>query len=77
MKKIAEPLSLRISDSESPYRAVKLQAVLSKHKASPTDVLRALIDIYIDTDGEVQFPAKLVHVDGGNGHENGRRAVKH
>jgi hypothetical protein len=58
-----EPLSIRISDRYDPHRGKKLQVVLDKNRASIASVIRGLIDAYIESNGEVPFPVKLVAAD--------------
>jgi hypothetical protein len=54
-----EPVSIRISDESNPERGEQFQRVLSKRKASPSDVIRGLVDAYIRCEGEVSFPVRL------------------
>lgn len=63
-----EPLSLRISDESNRKRAADFQRVLDRRAANPSEVLRRLIDAYIQSDGAVTFPARLVS-------QNGDRAI--
>ena len=60
MKKIGEPLSLKISDTTDRERGRKLAECIDRRKASLPDVMRALIDAYLATDGQITFPVKLV-----------------
>lgn len=69
-QKMKEPISLRVSDSEDPQRGAKFKRVLDRKKASATDVLRALVDAYILSEGAIDFPVRLV----GNGSDATPRA---
>jgi hypothetical protein len=59
-KTMTEPMSFRPSNSDNPKRGERFEAVLKRVGANPTDVMRLLIDAYIETDGRVQFPIQLV-----------------
>jgi hypothetical protein len=54
-----EPLSLRISDVSNPKRGEEFERVLKKRRANAGDVVRGLVQAYIDSDGSVNFPWAL------------------
>lgn len=51
-----EPLSLRISDASDPKRGEKFERVLTKRRANAADVMRGLVDAYIESDGAPGAP---------------------
>jgi hypothetical protein len=62
-----EPVSLRISDSTDPKRGEKFEQVLKKRRANAADVLRGLVQAYIDSDGDPAFPWMLKEAESGYG----------
>lgn len=58
--KLKEPISLRVSDTIDPKRGAKFKTVLDRKGASATFVLRALIDAYIESNGNIDFPVQLM-----------------
>lgn len=54
-----DPFRFRVN-VDGPNRAERFQAVLDKKKANAQDVLRALMDAYIESNANVDFPVKLV-----------------
>lgn len=55
-----EPLSLRINDETNPNRSEHFRRVLGARGAKPSEVIRHLIDSYIDSGGKIAFPATLI-----------------
>jgi hypothetical protein len=54
-----EPFTLRISDSKRKDRASRFEEVLDKRAANPTEVMRRLIDAYIEAGGDIIFPIRF------------------
>jgi predicted TIM-barrel enzyme len=59
-----DPFKFRVN-VDGPTRAEDFQAVLDRRKANAQDVLRALMDAYIESNGDTPFPVKLVPKDDG------------
>lgn len=55
-----EPLNFRISDRENPERGLQFELVLRRKGATAAEVLRQLIDAYIRSGGNVNFPVVLI-----------------
>jgi hypothetical protein len=62
--KLSEPISLRISDVRDPQRRVKFAGTLERKRADASKVLRGLIDAYIESGGQIDFPVSLTRTKG-------------
>jgi hypothetical protein len=54
-----EPLNIRLSTRDNPKRGKAFESVLRRRRANAAEVIRGLIDAYIECDGEVDFPVRL------------------
>lgn len=53
------PFSVRLIEPTTPDRFEAFKRILIKRGANPTDVIRGLVDAYILSDGQFEFPVKL------------------
>ena len=55
-----EPLNIRLSTSTNPARGKDFERILIRRRASAAAIMRGLVDAYIESDGVIDYPWRLV-----------------